>query len=531
MNTKTKTPLIYQIYPRSFMDANGDGVGDIAGATSRLQHIADLGADMVWLSPFYPSPMKDFGYDVSDYCDIDPLFGTLKDFDALAEEARRLNLGVMTDLVLSHTSDKHPWFADSCGNGGKKDWYVWADAKSDGSPPNNWLSVFGGGAWEWHGGRKQYYLHNFLAEQPDLNFHNAEVRAALLDVARFWLQRGVCGFRLDTVNFYYHDKELRDNPAAEDAGATNLPAVNPYGMQQHLYDKTRPENTTFLEALREVCDEHGATLMGEVGAEGDGLKVVAEYTKPGRLQTAYSFDFLGGELTPEYFRDRFAAFAELGGDGTPCWAFSNHDVKRHLSRWRKDDDAREDELKLAKMCAALLLSLRGAACIYQGEELALDEADIKFEDLQDPYGIRFWPGFKGRDGCRTPMVWDAAKKHAGFSDAQKTWLPIPPSHINAAGDDSVFEFYKQMSTFRKNTPELNDGAMRVVDDGHRQVFAFWRESENGKLLAAFNFSRKEAVWSPDSQVNNFAEHAPVCEGAQCGESLRLPPLGFAFARA
>ena len=532
--------VIYQIYPRSFMDANGDGVGDLAGATARLPHIAKLGADMVWVSPFYPSPMKDFGYDVSDYCNVAPLFGTLEAFDTFVATAHKLGLGVMIDLVLSHTSDQHQWFGDSRNRrNGREDWYVWADARADGTPPNNWLSIFGGSAWEWETTRQQYYLHNFLIEQPDLNFHTPAVRAALLDVARFWLSRGVDGFRLDTVNFYYHDAALRDNPPmkAEEAGATNLPTVNPYGMQRHVYSKTRPENVEFLRDLRAVCDEAGGgMLLGEVGAEGDGLRVVADYTRERLLHTAYSFDFLGGAWSPAYFRERLQAWQAAETDGLPCWAFSNHDVMRHVSRWRDAADGDDMQRRRAVLCAAVLLSLRGNVCLYQGEEWGLTEADVAYEDLQDPYGKRFWPMFKGRDGCRTPMPWEAEEKNAGFSTADKTWLPIPSQHVAwCGGDDSgqVFAFYQEMLAFRRHCRELQGGNIELIDDGHAQVLAFWR---GGGLLTVFNFSTESQTWClPESSTVENLECVPYFNWNKLNKgeennSVELPPLGFIFAR-
>ena len=269
--------VIYQVYPRSYQDSNGDGIGDLAGIIKRLPHIASLGVDAVWISPFNTSPMKDYGYDVSNYCDIDPLFGTLADFDRLVACCHKLNLKIMMDLVISHSSDQHPWFIESRKNNSnpKSDWYVWANPKPDGTPPNNWLSVFGGSAWQWDSRREQYYLHNFLSSQPDLNFHNPDVQDALLDVARFWLDRGVDGFRLDTINFYVHDKHLRDNPplTPEKRNASIAPSVNPYNHQEHLYSKNRPENLIFLRRLRALLDEYpGCTALGEVGDALYGLE-------------------------------------------------------------------------------------------------------------------------------------------------------------------------------------------------------------------------------------------------------------------
>ncbi|MBM3617063.1 MAG: alpha-glucosidase, partial [Alphaproteobacteria bacterium] len=296
--------IIYQIYPRSFYDSNNDGIGDLNGITQKLPYIKSLGVDAIWISPFFKSPMKDFGYDVSDYRDIDPIFGTLEDFDNLVKEAAKLKLQVMIDLVISHTSSEHPWFIESASSrvNAKADWFVWADPKPDGTPPNNWLSIFGGSAWEWNATRRQYYLHNFLRSQPDLNFHNKEVRQQMLDVARFWLERGVHGFRLDTVNFYFHDAKLRSNPPVkEKKHVFDAPDSNPYVMQEHIYDKSRPENLIFLEDLRKLMDEYPHTAtVGEIGDEGN-VKLMADYTKKGkRLHMAYSFAFLSSLFSPEH---------------------------------------------------------------------------------------------------------------------------------------------------------------------------------------------------------------------------------------
>ena len=301
--------VIYQVYPRSFQDTTGDGLGDLKGVTQRLPYIASLGVDAIWLSPFFTSPMADMGYDVSDYCDVDPMFGTLADFDAMLTTAHELGIKVIIDQVISHTSDQHPWFKESRSDrtNPKSDWYVWADPKPDGTAPNNWLSIFGGPAWEWDGVRKQYYMHNFLGSQPDLNFHNPDVQEALLETVRFWLKRGVDGFRLDTANFYFHDKELRDNPPLvydEDAIGLDAPDVNPYGMQNHLYDKTQPENIGFLQRFRALLDEFGGRAsVGEVGDGARSLKTVAAYTGGGdKLHMCYTFDLLGPDFTATHIR-------------------------------------------------------------------------------------------------------------------------------------------------------------------------------------------------------------------------------------
>jgi alpha-glucosidase len=399
--------VIYQIYPRSFMDSNGDGIGDLPGITSRLEHVAGLGVDAIWVSPFFRSPMKDFGYDVSDYRDVDPIFGTLSDFDELLARAHSLGLKIIIDQVLSHTSDQHAWFTESRSsrNNPKADWYVWADPRPDGTPPTNWLSVFGGPAWQWDSRRRQYYLHSFLKEQPDLNFHCAEVQEALLGEVRFWCERGVDGFRFDACNHQFHDAQLRDNPPASTAlldEVSTVRADNPYAMQQHLYDKSQMENLAFLESLRKLLDTYGAVALGEVGDE-NAPPVMAQYTELGRrLHLAYSFSLLTAEHSARHLRHQVEtldhALEPTGGWG--CWAVSNHDVPRVATRWSngKADDTRRDRLWLT-----LLLTLRGSASIYQGEELGLPEAEVPFELLQDPYGRAFWPEFKGRDGCRTPM--------------------------------------------------------------------------------------------------------------------------------
>jgi len=370
--------VIYQIYPRSFCDSDGDGVGDLKGALGKLEHIAALGADGVWLSPFFNSPMKDFGYDVSDYCGVDPLFGALSDAEALIARAHELGLKVIIDQVWSHSSDQHPWFAESRAsrNNAKADWYVWADAKPDGSPPNNWQAMFGGCAWTWDARRRQYYLHNFLPEQPDLNVREPAVQDALLEVARFWLQRGVDGFRLDVVNFFTHDVQLRDNPALP---LKRAPA-RPHQFQRHLYDRTQPETLAFLARLRALLDEFGAFAVGEIEDE-EPLKVQRDYTDgPDRLHTAYSFYLLRQRrMAPEVVKEAMAGWE--GAKGWPSWSLSNHDVVRFPTRLAENDPQR------AKLMMALLMTMRGTPFLYQGDELGLPHAEVPFARLRDPEAI------------------------------------------------------------------------------------------------------------------------------------------------
>jgi alpha-glucosidase len=499
--------VIYQIYPRSYQDSNGDGVGDLMGIVQRLPYIASLGVDAIWISPFFKSPMDDFGYDVSDYCDVDPMFGTLEDFDQVIATAHELGLKVMIDLVLSHTSDQHAWFAESRASRdtAKADWYVWADPKEDGTPPNNWLSIFGGSAWQWDARREQYYLHNFLTSQPDLNFHNPQVVEALLDVTRFWLERGVDGFRLDTINFYYADKELRSNPALpkDQRNATIAPSVNPYNHQEHLYSKNQPENLEFLAKFRALLDEYpAASAVGEVGDAQYGLEILGQYTAGNEyVHMCYAFEFLAQEkLTAARVVEVFSKLDEVAANGWACWAFSNHDVMRHSTRWGLSPQA-------LRLYAVLILCMRGSVCLYQGEELGLSEAEVNFEDIQDPYGIEFWPEYKGRDGCRTPMVWEPSNQNGGFTTGQ-SWLPVSADHLGrsaAAQEDdpeALLHHYRRAIAFRAAHPALVKGAHQdITADGN--ILSFTRSLLDETLLCVFNmgdqptdFKLPSGSWAP-----------------------------------
>lgn len=485
--------VIYQIYPRSFQDSNGDGIGDLNGVTERMDYIASLGVDAIWLSPFFTSPMNDFGYDVANYEDVDPMFGTLTDFDQMVEAAHARGLKVMIDLVISHTSDQHAWFkkSRSSRDNSKSDWFVWADAKPEGSPPNNWLSIFGGSAWEWDSVRCQYYLHNFLASQPDLNFHSPQVQDAVLSVARFWLDRGVHGFRLDTVNFYFHDAELRDNPPLpEGAELTGVEPTNPYAFQLHLHDKTQPENLQFLERLRTLLDEYpGTTSVGEIGADRDVIGTTAAYTEADkRIHMAYSFDLLTPSRSTGFIRKTVENMEAGIGSGWPSWALSNHDVTRVASRW--GEGSAQD--RFAPLAIALSTTLRGTPCLYQGEELGLTEAEVPFENLQDPYGIRFWPKFRGRDGCRTPMPWNAIHDHAGFTTGSP-WLPVAPEHQARAIDvqegrpGSVLERTRSFLKWRKEFLPLLKGNIAFLGSDP-ETLVFTRSYGNETILCAFNLA-------------------------------------------
>lgn len=485
---------IYQVYVRSFADSNDDGIGDLPGVTARLDYIASLGVDALWLCPFFTSPMRDFGYDVSDYCNVDPAFGTLDDFDVLVAKARLLGLKVIIDQVYSHTSDQHPWFQESRSsrNNAKADWYVWAEAKTDGTPPNNWLSVFSGPAWDWDSRRCQYYLHNFLPEQPDLNLHNRAVQDAIMDVARFWLKRGVDGFRLDAINFAMHDPELRDNPPA----TTGTNPDRPFDFQQHIYNQSQPEIAGFLERLRELTDSFGGRFtLAEVGGR-EPLGEMRAFTRGGvRLNSAYGFDFLNADrLTPSLIARIAEEWPNSIESGWPTWAFENHDAPRAISRWHSGAD--HDQFARLKML--LLCSLRGSIILYQGEELGLPQAEIPFDQLRDPEAIANWPQTFGRDGARTPMPWNSGAPNLGFSGVEP-WLPASESHQPLAVDrqetsgTSLLQFTRECVRLRNKRPALRSGSIQIRE-AEDQLLVFDRDCAGQKLRCAFNLSDRPAAY-------------------------------------
>ncbi|WP_040459126.1 alpha-glucosidase family protein [Gayadomonas joobiniege] len=537
-----KGAVIYQVYPRSFQDSNQDGVGDLQGIIQRLDYIKSLAVDAIWISPFFKSPMKDFGYDISDYRAIDPLFGEMDDFDELIEKAHQKNIKIIIDQVLSHTSDEHPWFLQSREDktNDKADWYVWADARPDGTQPNNWLSIFGGPAWQWEPRRGQYYLHNFLTGQPDLNFHNPEVREAVLGNVKYWLDKGVDGFRLDAINFCFHDKQLRDNPAKppEKRTGRGFSEDNPYAFQYHFYNNTQPENLAFMREIRALLDQYPGTVsLGEISSE-DSLTTMAEYTSGGdKLHMGYSFELLTKDYSVAYIRSTVEQLENSMTEGWPCWAFSNHDVERVASRWNPKGIVDPQQ---CKMLVALLTSLRGSTCLYQGEELGLGEAEVAFADLQDPYGITFWPNFKGRDGCRTPMPWqaDETSLHAGFSQT-KPWLPVDKNHQAQAVAkqdtcaDSVLNANRTFLHWRQQQVALLEGDIKFIDTDE-PILAFWRKHEEASLFCVFNLSEQP-------QTLNLAEFSQTpltaCQGytdkplMPSETSLTLPAYGYFIAQA
>nr|WP_321362230.1 alpha-amylase family glycosyl hydrolase [uncultured Hyphomonas sp.] len=457
--------VLYQIYPRSYLDTNGDGIGDLPGITQKLDYIASLGVDGIWISPFFASPMKDFGYDVSDYCAVDPIFGTLEDFDQLLDRAHGHGLKVIIDQVYAHTSDEHVWFTESrqSRNNPKADWYVWQDPKPDGTPPNNWQAVFGGAAWTWDARRQQYFMHNFLPGQPQLNVHNPDVQDALLATARFWLDRGVDGFRLDAINFAMHDQAFRDNPPWDPAGRT---ITRPFDLQRREYNQSQPEVPEFLKRVRELTDEYGDRYTVAEVASDNPLPTMRSYTRgDDRLTAAYSFDFLyASTLSAKRVRRSQGNWTGSLEEGWPSWEFSNHDAPRCVSRWYDGPD----RPRFAKLTNALLLCLRGNPILYQGEELGLTQVDVPFEALQDPEAIANWPRTLGRDGARTPMPWDANAPNAGFSQV-KPWLPVGADHpglsVGVQEDDpeSVLNFTRRLLDIRKGSPALKWGDVSFVE--------------------------------------------------------------------
>src|SRR3569833_3145506 len=489
--------IIYQVYPRSFFDSNNDGIGDLAGIEKKLSYIKSLGVDAIWISPFFKSPMKDFGYDVSDYRAVEPIFGNIHDFKQLMRSTKALDLGEQIEMENTHTSEEHTWFKQSrAKENGKDDWYLWADPLPDGSAPINWVSVFGGPAWRWDAERRQYYFHSFFSSQPDLNMHNPQVQQQVLAEMKFWLDLGVAGFRFDACNHIFQDLELRSNPPREDSSA----ALHPYGVQAHVYDQGRPEMLPFLEKVRKLLDAYGAFNLTEVGG-ADPLKLMSDYTGPGRLHSAYSFAKMTPDSSAEHVKKVIARLEEgIRPPAAPCYALSNHDKPRVATRWLLG----RVRVLSALVLLALLFAMRGDICLYQGEELGLPQADVPFERLQDPFGISFWPKFKGRDGCRTPMPW-TNHVHGGFSEVEP-WLPVDTLHreLNVESQEgrshSVLNFARKMIALRKAHPELHQGSLRLLD-APEGVLAFVRECEGRKLLCLFN-------------MDAASKRVPLAQGAE-----------------
>jgi len=522
--------VFYEIYPRSFADSNNDGVGDLKGIASKLGYLHELGVDAIWITPCFPSPQVDFGYDVSDYENIDPMYGTLADFDSLVTEGNQKNIRVILDFVINHTSDQHKWFLDSKSskNAPHRNWYVWHDGKGPNEPPNNWLSGFGGSAWKFDPTTGQYYYHYFYAQQPDLNWRNPAVEKAMFDVTRWWYRRGVAGFRLDAVDTLFEDPDLRDNPV--------LPGTNKFGdpNMEDKYNKKLPEVHEVLTKLRKVADESNAVLIGETWTKNiDELK---EYygSHGNELQMPMDFMFTRvDKLSPEEFRRQIAAVD--GAGGWPVYVISNHDIVRSYNRY--GDGTHNDEI--AKLMAGLYLTLRGTPIMYYGEEIGMQNNDPKRkEDVKDPEGRTGWPKEIGRDGERTPMQWND-KPNAGFS-TKAPWLPVPPSHAthNVASEskdpNSILTFYKRLLVLRHTNRALLDGNYVALNESDENVLSYLRSYKGQAVLVALNMSAVPQQVKFDLGNQGFASAkfkslVATPQATATGPEVSLPPFGVFVA--
>lgn len=491
--------VFYEIYPRSYGDSNGDGIGDLKGITSHLDYLKELGVDAIWIAPFFPSPQVDFGYDVSDYENIDPMYGTLKDFDVLQTEAKKRGIRIILDFVVNHSSDQHPWFKESKSsrNNPKRDWYIWRDGKGEGQPPNNWISEFGGSAWKWDDTTKQYYYHYFYTEQPDLNWRNPAVKTAMLDTMAWWYKRGVSGFRLDAVDTLFEDPKLEDNPL--------LPGTTKFGdrAEDQIKNKKLPEVHDALKSMRTVADQHGAVLIGETWTSDiDELKqYYGEHND--ELQMPMDFMFTKvSELSPPQFRKEIAAVD--GSGGWPVYVISNHDIVRSYNRYGdgKNNDA------IAKLMGAFYLTLRGSAIMYYGEEIGMQNNDPKRkEDVRDPQGRTGWPKEIGRDGERTPMQWSSAA-NGGFTTGQP-WLPVPESYKthNVASEskdpNSVLSTYKKVLALRHSDQALLEGDYVALNTEDPNVMSYLRRHNGRAVLVVLNMSNGVQKASYDLSGQGF----------------------------
>ena len=508
-----QSAIVYQIYPWSFQDSNGDGIGDLPGIISRLDYLNgspdSLGVDAIWLSPIYPSPMHDFGYDVSDYCDIDPRFGTLEDFDRLVSEAHRRGIRVVMDLVLNHTSSQHPWFIESRSSrtSAKRDWYYWADGKSGRRPPNNWAARFGGSAWTHDPHTGQYYLHSFLPEQPDLNWANPAVRDAVFGVVRFWLDRGVDGFRLDAINWLGKDTSWPDNPRRL--------AWRSYYRQIHRYDRDQLHTHEALRALRSsLKDREDILLVGETSSDTPGGPAAFYGNGSNELHEVFDFRLLRSNWHPETFRRLILdSDRAVPQGGWPPVVFSNHDQSRHIDRYGAGGEA----IRRARATALLLFTLRGTPFVYYGEELGLRDGRLRRADLHDPYTIRYWPWKTGRDPARTPMPWDDSPQ-AGFTTG-RPWLPLSHAwrQTNVAGEQrdpgSILSLYKRLIRMKKGSNALTVGTYHPIDGVPPECLFFTRESlvdgQREALFIAVNFSAHTQKISLPAGPSNLERHGTL----------------------
>ncbi|HKT47117.1 MAG TPA: alpha-glucosidase [Candidatus Acidoferrales bacterium] len=491
--------VFYEIYPRSFADSNNDGVGDLNGIASRLDYLKALGIDAIWITPCFPSPQVDFGYDVSDYEAIDPMYGTLADFDKLVKEGQEHGIRVILDFVVNHTSDQHPWFVDSRSSrtAEHRDWYIWRDGKGAGQPPNNWLSTFGSPAWTLDPKTNQYYYHYFYPQQPDLNWRNPAVERAMLDVERFWYKRGAAGFRLDAVDSLFEDPNLTDDPVRPGKDKFGRPNLD------ERYNKKLPEVHDVMRKLRSVSNEYGAVLIGETWTSN--VAELKDYYGSHNDELQMPMDLMlttFRELSAAKYRAHIGAVDAAGG--WPVYVISNHDIVRSYTRY--GDGQHNDQI--AKLLAAMYLTLRGTPILYYGEEIGMENNNPKRkEDVQDPIGKIGWPKEIGRDGERTPMQWTSGK-NAGFSEA-KPWLPVPASHAahNVMSEtqdaNSVLNFYKKLLAMRHREAALLEGQYIALDEQNPDVYSFLRKEGEEAILVVLNMSRTEQKVSFDFAGQGF----------------------------
>ena len=520
-----KHAVFYEIYPRSFADSNNDGIGDLNGITSKLDYLKDLGVDAIWITPCFPSPQVDFGYDVSDYLNIDPMYGTLADFDGLVREAKKRNIHIILDFVVNHTSDQHKWFlaSKSSRTSPYRDWYIWRDGKGPGQPPNNWVSGFGGSAWKFDPTTNQYYYHYFYPEQPDLNWRNPAVKEAMFDVTRFWYKRGVSGFRLDAVDTLFEDPNLHDNPV-KSAGK------NAYGdpILENKYNTKLPEVHDALRGLRKIADEYDAVLIGETWTADVGE--LNQYYGQGNNELQLPMDFLFtmvNKLSPAEFRKQIAEVN--AASGWPTFVISNHDIVRSYDRY--GDGQHNDQV--AKLMAALYLTLRGSPILYYGEEIGMKTTPpTREEDVKDPIGRKGWPKEKGRDGERTPMQWDSSQ-NAGFTKGTP-WLPVPETYKthNVADElkdpNSVLVFYKNILQLRHTNAALLHGDYIPINKSDAKVLSYLRIYKDTGVVVALNMSNSRQQVKLELQGGGFKSANSLIntgKGAIHGNELSLEPFG------
>ncbi len=546
-----KHAVIYEIYPRSFQDSNGDGIGDLNGITQRLDYLQALGIDAIWISPMFPSPQVDFGYDISDYENVDPQYGTLADFDRLTAEAKKRNIRIVLDMVLNHTSDKHKWFLESASSpkNAKHDWYVWNDGKPataagvtpyekkfehDGKvPPNNWVSLFGGSAWEYTPATKQFYYHKFYKQQPDLNWRNPAVEKAMFGSMQFWLNRGVAGYRLDAIPTLFEDPQMRDEP---ETGGTN--AQGDPNLKQ-IYTDNLPEVHDVIRRMRSMVSKYPGdrVLIGETYLPNTA-ELDKWYGGEARNELQLPMDMIVGfsnKLSAQNFRDRISEVETQVHGSQPLLVFDNHDNNRS---WDRYADGQHNQ-QIAKLIAAMLFTSKATALMYYGEELGMPTSTpTRVEDVKDPIGITGWPKEKGRDGERTPMQWDASNPQAGFSTNPKTWLPVPSNYtaINVqaelADPNSLLNWHKQLIAMRRSNPALHNGGVVMLDINNPNVLSYLRSAPAGQpsVVVSLNMTAEPQTISLDlKQAGASGEHVKTLiasdtslDSATSAKSLTLP---------